>query len=347
VYRPIAADGDVPPSADWTADFVWLVDQDNRQIGPLSTLQMALAAKNGLIAANALIWRDGLPRWFAADEIAGLLPENPPRQTWPAPAPSGMSAPKYRSETVERLVAEHAARRSPPLATLRPPATGSDEPLAPQDWARTSWASAASPEPLPTSQAEAPFERLRAILGRWDDEETPGTMPAAATTGEMLPALRHYDRPLMPATSSVTETLARHVAESIVLVLERHRIKSIDDLATGDRLRQFAVLVVDNLPGTVRLGLGTTIGRAVIEAKIVELFEFILFNIPRHHRQRDLRDVVADYVPQLARALEDAVAATASKVGSFVMSNISQAVSALRRDPKAAAPGPLLPARAL
>lgn len=347
MFRAIAAEGEVATSADWTSDFVWLVEQGNQQVGPLSTLELALAAKNGMLAADALIWRDGLPRWFAANEITGLLPPPPLRDKRKPGLAAEVAPSKPRSSAVDRLIAEHDARRS----ILPAPAAASDwrgasGALVPGEWSSASSSSAT----LPSPPADESFERLRALLRRRDVDGTQSATKPVQTTGEYLPAPRHDKPPMTPtgtASFGFTENLARNVADSIVHVLERHRIKTFDDLATGDRLRQLAVLVVDHLPGTVRLGLITTIGRAVVETKVVELFEFILFNIPRHHRQRDLRDVIEDYVPPLARAIEEAVAGTAAKVGSFVMSNISQAVAALRMEVSTDAPPPMLPSPAM
>jgi hypothetical protein len=56
------------------SDRVWHVFRAGRALGLLTTWELALAAKHGIIAPSDEIWRDGLPRAFAAAEIDGLLP---------------------------------------------------------------------------------------------------------------------------------------------------------------------------------------------------------------------------------------------------------------------------------
>ena len=52
------------------------MNQSGRMIGPLSTVEMALAAKNLIIKSQDEIWRMGLPRWYKAGEIGGLIPRD-------------------------------------------------------------------------------------------------------------------------------------------------------------------------------------------------------------------------------------------------------------------------------
>jgi hypothetical protein len=61
-------------SAGWLDERIWYVSRSGQMTGPISTIELAVAAKNRLLSAEDEIWRIGLPRWFAAGEIGGLLP---------------------------------------------------------------------------------------------------------------------------------------------------------------------------------------------------------------------------------------------------------------------------------
>lgn len=91
VLRSIAAyPGNQPDAA--APEQIWLVEQDGRRIGPLSLVEVVMAANNHLLRADGRIWRQGLPRWLNVYEIEGLLGAEqhapPPQHAYFEPPPT-------------------------------------------------------------------------------------------------------------------------------------------------------------------------------------------------------------------------------------------------------------------
>jgi len=54
---------------------LWYYSEGDKQIGPLSAAQLLECAQSGQMTRSALVWREGLPDWIKAKEVAGLLSE--------------------------------------------------------------------------------------------------------------------------------------------------------------------------------------------------------------------------------------------------------------------------------
>ena len=132
---------------------------------------------------------------------------------------------------------------------------------------------------------------------------------------------------------SVTQRIARNLADHAVRMLERNEIKTFDDLASNERLTGLAGKTFDGLPGTLRLALSQSVGRSFVEARLVDLLIYIRSAIPRHARGTDLRGLVESQVPVLAAYIEQAIANATTSVGSFVTTQWSSMLAAIRVEP--------------
>ena len=296
---------------DWTTDPVWYVSQSGRLIGPMSTLQLALAARECLLDQGAFIWRHGLPRWFGVTEVTGLLanaPEAPPPPVAHS-SPATSHATSLRDE-FEPLRSKLSLRLAEALA-----------PPEPQIGLST----------LATFQAAMARRRSPEGARTAPDTAAPASNVSTAGDGGAMP----------DAARSVTQRIARNLADHVIRILERNEIKTFDDLASNERLDGLAARTFESLPGTLRLALSQSVGRPFVEARVVDLLIYVRTAIPRHARDADLRALAESQIPVLAAYIEQAVAGATSSVGSYVTTRWSALLSAFRTE---AAPLPLIAA---
>jgi len=124
---------------------------------------------------------------------------------------------------------------------------------------------------------------------------------------------------------------ADRIAREIILMLDRYDIKTIDDLASNDRLRQMAGFTFDALPTTVRLPLSGFVGRAWVEAHIFDALLRLRAALLRpEYQSLDLRQIALAQVPAIALALDTAIAQTANGMGSLVSSNWNAVSGAIK-----------------
>jgi len=90
----------------------WYYAQQKQPVGPLSDEQISELFRSGQLAADSLIWREGMAGWQAARTM------NPPPPGFPAgppAAPDGFSMPNF---TVEELLRASNAKAEPPPLKL-------------------------------------------------------------------------------------------------------------------------------------------------------------------------------------------------------------------------------------
>lgn len=270
------------------AEVVWHVARGERVIGPFSAIDLALAAKNALLHPSDGIWRPGLPRWFAAAEVTGLLPAEsmriPPAPEQPRPsaalAHTGRTHGTSRYETASLYDAASAAR--PPIDSPAQRAVTTCFPRPPEKQMQVAPAGAAS--------RGAPNWPVPAATGAtYDPQRNP------------LPGLIVET----PSQSSVARRIADNIAYQIVRMLDLYGVKSIDDIATNERLRSLSGVTFDALPIAVRTTLNHTVGRPAIEERIFEALASIRTSaLSPQARSADLRQMVLDHAPTIATAID-------------------------------------------
>jgi hypothetical protein len=87
------------------ADYFYSTDGKAR-LGPVSSRQLKQLADEGVLARNALIWKEGLPDWIPADRLKGLF-------TTPAAEPP---PPAHRQPAADTSAAAGYALEAPPAA---------------------------------------------------------------------------------------------------------------------------------------------------------------------------------------------------------------------------------------
>lgn len=79
---------------------VWFYTANGARRGPVTTTQLKSQVETGVVRANDLIWREGLPGWVEAGTVPELFPPGalvkPPPVPAPAPAPPPVQPPPQR-----------------------------------------------------------------------------------------------------------------------------------------------------------------------------------------------------------------------------------------------------------
>ncbi len=259
----------------------WYVDRGGRRIGPLSTVELALAASNGLMGPADHLWHEGLPRWIAVAEIDGLL-STPSRV--PRPQPSSFpSLTSYFDATIVEASAHrdhYASQRSAPDHDWRRPAGG---------------------YPVPVPYSAPPAEMV----------------PYAPPQPIVPAAFKGYGHPNNPAfQNSMTFKIASGIAHQIVVLLEQNGVRTGDDLSSGSRLKQYAANVVDALPGSARLVLTQTVGRAFVEEQVVEILAAIRPSLTPSLHSEHFRTMVMASAPMLTQKIDQAIEAAGAAGGN-------------------------------
>lgn len=272
---------------------MWIVDRRGQHVGPFSTVELALAAKNGLLAENDLIWKSGLPAWFRAGEVEGLLP---PAAAEGSRKPAG----PFRSN----LMAQYAAAiPAGPFAPVHR-AAGADFRNTSEARSRT------------VVSADAPAANIRAAVA------TVAPAPASPAAHEPQAAAQSLPATQTPSDGRWTRQYAEQIAHQIVIVLERYEIKTIDDLASNERLRLLAGYTFDALPSAIRLPLSGMIGRAWVEAHVYNALAGLRSTLlTPEFLTMDLRQATLRQAPAIAATLEDAITQMAKGVGMLLATN--------------------------
>lgn len=310
---------------------VWHVDRQGHDIGPLSALELALAAKSGLLEASDCIWRAGLSRWYRASEVVGLLHagrvvgaavahSGTSTQTLPSGGDDHLSARVDRPDPAHRAMAERwwdtalpgaHMKSATPAARARPEAPRQPnrsrsfaEPVPSTEIDTAAGARDATPAPTPTSEAQS--------------RQLPALIPPTALVAEQM-------------GNSVTERIADAVARQIIAMLERNEIRNLDDLSTDERLIQLAQTVYSALPGSIRGLASGTVGRPFVEARIFDILVSLRASISPQTRAEDLRVIILERTPHLARAIDAAAANVMRSASAAVTASWNAALATFKR----------------
>ncbi|MEZ5857275.1 MAG: GYF domain-containing protein [Hyphomicrobiaceae bacterium] len=277
----------------------WLIERGGTRIGPFSIVQLALAAKTGLLEPHDKIWQPGLARWYAAGEVPGLLmsapqPPLPPMPRLPAPEP-------------RPAIALHRDAATPAPNSTRPPAQPATAPRFPLPALPTlHHAPGLGLPPLPTITPAAP--ELAAMLAE-----------AVSPTTVAMPA------------GTTTEWIAEGIARKIIVILELQNIRTLDDLASDEKLKSLAALVVDSLPMAVRIPVCKTIGRGFVEGRIVDLLRALRDKLDPRTRTADLSEAIVSYAPRIAQAIDKHMHSAKSSARETLVGAWETTVDSLRR----------------
>lgn len=291
---------------------VWHVARNGRVIGPLSGLELALAAKDGLLNFNDSIWKPGLPRWFVVVEVAGLIPN----ESGPAhePKPRARAGRNLQSASSLYQEALSASRASGGAHVGGMP----------------SRAAATSCFPLPAEpDAPTPSSAPEVFPQSWPPNwpvPIPDCFPSMdpAPSGPMCnPPSSPYPGIVveLPSQAGMAQRIADNIACQIVRLMDQYGVKTFDDIATNERLRGLSGMTFDALPLAVRTTLNHTIGRQVIEERIYDaLIGLKSTSLSPSARSTDLRQLVLAQAPNLAAAIDAAMASATSSIKALLAS---------------------------
>lgn len=291
---------------------IWHVARDGRVIGPLSSFELALAAKDGLLDCCDSIWKPGLPRWFSVVEVDGLLPGEPGTSRDPRPRErTGGTSRNLESASALYEKALAACRASGGVHVGRMPSRETAtscfplpaEPAAP------------APECFPQSWSPNWPVLIPDCFPPMDPEPVgpkcnpPNNNPFPGIVVEL------------PSRTGVAQRIADNIACQIVRLMDQHGVKTFDDIATNERLRGLSGLTFEALPQTVKMALNQTIGRQVIEERIYDaLIGLRTTSLSPSARSADLRQLVLDQAPSLAAAIDAAMASATSSIKTLLAS---------------------------
>jgi hypothetical protein len=114
----------------------------------------------------------------------------------------------------------------------------------------------------------------------------------------------------------MTFKIASGVAHQIVVLLEQNGVRTGDDLSSGSRLKQYAANVVDALPGSARLVLTQTVGRAFVEEQVVQILAAIRPSLTPSLHSEHLRTMVMASAPMLTQKIDQAIEAAGAAGGN-------------------------------
>jgi len=204
---------------DLYSDKVWFISRAGSLLGPISTWELALAAKYALLAPSDRVWKPELAHWVVVGEVAGLLPQSQAQATLglavepqrPAVEPHRPAVePRRNSEAVSAKVESRDLVSSPPSSY---------------------WPDIAALPDNAASEAQS----------------------------------------IVEDKVSVTRRLAETIALQVVQMLDRYKVKTFDDIATDERLRQLTGLTFDALPLAVRATLNHSVGRSFTKDRIYDV----------------------------------------------------------------------------
>ena len=136
----------------------------------------------------------------------------------------------------------------------------------------------------------------------------------------------------------VVRRLADTIANNVVIALDRNAIRTLDDLATNERLMAVASATFDIIPATIRALLSRTVGRPFIEERIFEMLLSLRASVPPHTRTSDLRGAILGYAPLIARKIDDGLILARQKASAMVSSSWTSTLGSLWGSPQPAAP---------
>ncbi|MEQ1697880.1 MAG: DUF4339 domain-containing protein [Hyphomicrobiaceae bacterium] len=290
-----------PP--DPHSERVWLVDRHGQRAGPLSGVELAFAAKNGLLDENDFIWKSGLPCWYRAAEIEGLLPKSARTETTQSEPAIGSGATRQEQPARTGITGYYSAAR--PLI----------------DGAHTAKKEATTADPAVGRPTPASL-RMEKINPRSPVPHSPPIVQSRMAAAPAQEAAKESSQLANgPDQDSVTRKIADSIAHEIVVMLDRNNIKTVDDLTSNDRLHQLAGFTFDALPTAIRFTLSSTIGRPRIEAHIFDALVMLRAALMSPgFRSMDLRQVAANQGPAIAVALDTAITQAAAGFGTVVSS---------------------------
>lgn len=345
----------IVPGSEGETERAWLVVAAGRRFGPLSTLELAYAARHGIVTGDCLIWRDGLPRWFLASEVAGLIPDdvahwspalerhrssNPllpdASQRRGAISPYALASPGTGPRSYEICTFDDSGRPTLDLVAV-PEAAASVVPnAAPEVMPEVVPAAPASAGSSPrqslaiiaasdSRQAALLIDTLRRCEARADNELAPYFSTIEPGAGDTV------------GSHSVTRRIAEMIAQQIVILLKRNDIDTIDELTSNTRLRSLATVVYDAVPATARFTISQTVGRDFVEERIFDVLSSVRGSFVRTYlspeaRADDLHRMVLAQAPALARTIDEAVASTLDNVSTTIKSNWTLAMGLFRAE---------------
>ena len=294
-------------------DASWIVNRRGQLIGPFSSIELALAAKDGLLGNDDYIWKAGLSDWFRAGDVEGLLTSRGPRSRSTVSERSYRNLTSFYSAAIPR--AEHTkfedrSPKRPEAAVARSNGIVAQAPVAQTQAAQF------------LSQSYDHDRRIRETALRIAEPATvaPSMMMMSAAPAAVAPA----------GEGSVTRKIADRIALEIILMLDRNEVRTLEDLASNARLRQLAGVTFDALPSAIRYSLSGTLGKPRVEEQIFDaLVRLRATLLIPEYRSLDLRQIALKQVPTIALALDNAIAHAAAGVGSLIATNWTQVFSGI------------------
>lgn len=257
-------------SAGGSGDFEWYVLRDGRPVGPMNPQELAALSLSGHVAGQDFVWCEALTEWVRLGRALGIAEQAaaPPRRpvvTMPDGAPSLLQLYLDRLPTT----AGRPSQNVPPAAAAatRRPAVG---PAAVETRKPTAEHAAPPLSALPTRQFQTP------ATGAVQPSAWPVT--ADAPRGPIISAISVSSpaniggEPQPPADGTPSShKILDGLAQALIQVLERHEIRTIEDLANDRRLEAVAAAVLDHLPWSIRIVINSTVGKAACEHRLAEL----------------------------------------------------------------------------
>ena len=155
---------------------VWYYVVNGEQQGPVSFADLQAAAAGGKVAPTALVWKEGMPDWVAAQTVAGLFPvpvaPPPPVPASPATADAYPLAESPPPPPRPALSLDKPSRPAPPKPSTTP------EPLSLDD----------TPEPPPPPRELPEWVKLAQLFARRALTPDPGAAAPTTEEGEKLTA---------------------------------------------------------------------------------------------------------------------------------------------------------------
>jgi hypothetical protein len=284
----------------------WFILKDDRPVGPVSADELALLAVGGHVGGGDLVWCEGLGEWVRLGRVLGVAEASaaPARAT-----PQMHIAPSLTGLYLDRLPVK-SGQRVPPAA---PVAQAHSRPL-----------------PQPIEQRPQPARAVQRVAST--DVPAPPPMswqPAAAALVPVAPAMAAFSTS-PPAEQEGHSGVRDAIANAIIAVMEKHGIRTVEDLAGNDGLEALARTVYDTLPWSIRTTIGLTVGRAPCEKRLVDLMAAARSRwLDPSTRHADLHQVVRDVVH--SHRIEEWIAGAYRSVAGSVGGAASSLMSSVTR----------------
>lgn len=109
----------------------WYVLSEGQQLGPYTGEQLQEYAQEGRVAAETMVWSDGMSEWLPAAQIPGLFPETAAHAAKPALATSNWAPPGARASGNANLTGSVSPYATPVSSLASAPVGGSSYPFLP------------------------------------------------------------------------------------------------------------------------------------------------------------------------------------------------------------------------